>query len=349
MSTTTMSTQDTELEPIEPDKALELFIDKRKSNNRSPSTITSNRSHLGIFVDWLEEEEISNLNDLTGRDVFRYRQLREHSDGLAPASLKGQISTIRMFLKFCEEIEALPQDFHRKVDPVKLSVGEEISHVAIDEDEAEAIGQHLDRFEYASFRHVMFSLLWHTDMRTGALHSLDVDDVRWEDRALRLRHRPKTGTTLKNEERSDRMVAIGSGLLQVIDDWLTHNRPDTTDEYGREPLITSSHGRMSKSNIRQTVYAITRPCYYRDECPHGRETTYEGCEATRYEHAGKCPTSVAPHAIRKGALTKDLADDIPIETLSERADVTPRVLRQHYDTRTEKTKMEQRREILDLD
>lgn len=48
-------------------------------------------------------------------------------------------------------------------------------------------------------------------------------------------------------------------------------------------------------------------------------------------------------------MTRDLSDDIPIETLSERADVTPRVLRQHYDKRSEKQKMEQRRNILDLD
>ena len=344
-----MSTQTNELEPIEPTDALELFIDKRKSNNRSPSTITSNRSHLGIFVEWLYDQGIRDMNDLTGRDVFKYRQKREHEDGLAPASLKGQISTIRMFLRFCEEIEALPQDFHRRVDPVNLSVGEEISDVAIDVEEAKTILEYLERFEYASFRHVTFALLWHTDMRTGALHSLDVGDIQWDDQALRLRHRPETGTTLKNEERSERMVALGSELLQIVDDWLTHSRPDTIDEYGREPLIASQQGRMHKSNIRQAIYAITRPCYYQDSCPHGRDPTKESCEAIPYGEAGKCPTSVAPHAIRKGSLTRDLADDIPIETLSERADVTPRVLRQHYDIRTEKTKMEQRRDILNLD
>lgn len=344
-----MSTHNSELKPIKPSDVLALFIDKRKSNNRAPSTIVSNRSHLRLFVEWLQEQGISNLNELSGRDVFRYRQKRENADGLAPASLKGQISTIRVYLQFAEEIEALPQDFHRKVDPVKLSVGEEISDVAIDTEEAEAIEEYLEAFEYASFRHVTFVLFWHTDMRTGALHSLDVDDVRWEDRALRLRHRPKTGTTLKNEERSERMVAVSSPTLELLDDWLTHNRPDSTDEYGRAPLIASGHGRMSKSNIRQATYAITRPCYYQGECPHGREPTSDGCEATDYEEAAKCPTSVAPHAIRKGSLTRDLADDIPIETLSERADVTPRVLRQHYDTRTEKTKMEQRRDVLGLD
>ena len=112
-----MSTHIDELDPIEPREALELFMDKRRSNNRAPSTLTSNRSHLSIFIEWLEGQGLTNLNELTGRDVFQYRQKREHEDGLAPASLKGQISTIRMFLRFCAEIEALPQDFHRKVDP----------------------------------------------------------------------------------------------------------------------------------------------------------------------------------------------------------------------------------------
>lgn len=344
-----MSTQDTELESIDPSTALQMFIQKRKSNNRSPSTIQSNRSHLSIFIDWLQSEGITDMNELTGRTVFRYRQKREHDDGLAPASLKGQISTIRVFLQFCEEIEALPRDFHRKVDPVKLSIGEEVSDVVIDIEEAETITEYLSQYEYASFRHVTFELLWHTDMRTGAIHSLDVGDVRWDDRSLRLRHRPQTGTRLKNEERSERMIALSSEVLQLLDDWLTHHHPDVTDDYGREPLIASDQGRMHKSNIRQAIYAVTRPCYYLGECPHGREPTTEACEAITYHDSGKCPSSVSPHAIRKGSLTRDLANDIPIETLSERADVSPRILRQHYDTRSEKTKMEQRRSVLGLD
>jgi hypothetical protein len=56
---------------------------------------------------------------------------------------------------------------------------------------------------------------------------------------------------------------------------------------------------------------------------------------------------VSPHAIRRGSITHSLNSDMPDKVVSDRANVSQRVIEQHYDRRTEREKMEQRREYLD--
>jgi hypothetical protein len=72
----------------------------------------------------------------------------------------------------------------------------------------------------------------------------------------------------------------------------------------------------------------------------------EECKAAIHAHASECPESVSSHAVRRGSITHHLTSDIPVEVVSARANVEKRVLDMHYDQRSERTKMEQRRRYL---
>lgn len=330
-----------DLEPLPPEEGIERFLRHREPSVR-PSTLQNARTRLNYFLAWCEEREIYNLNDLSGRDLADFVAWRR--EDIAPTTLQKQLSTIRVFLEFCADIEAVEQGLREKVHAPELPDGAESRDVHLETERAEYILEELDRYHYASRRHVVMLLLWRTGMRRGALEALDVDDLQPDEHAIELKHRPEEGTALKNGEAGERWVYLGPTVYQVVEDYLNNpDRPDVTDSYGRRPLLTTNNGRASDSTIYDTVHRATQPCRYGDgDCPHDREP--ESCEAVGSMNSpSKCPSSHSPHAIRRGRLTRDLNDDVPPEVVSERADVSLDVLYEHYDARTQREKMEVRR------
>lgn len=323
-----------------------MFLSE-KQDDLAQSTLQSYRQRLKHLIRYCDDQGIDNLNDLTGRDLYQFRIFRRDEGDLAKPSLKSQLTAVRSFIKFAERIDACHDELHRDVVLPSMKPGEYVRDNVIAVEEAERIMEYLDTFHHASFRHALFATAWETHLRTGTLYSLDVSDVLTEEQALRVEHRPDTGTRLKNGRRANRVIALSSDLLTILLDYIDHERPSVEDEYGRTPLFASQQGRMSKSNLRQTCYGVTRPCYYSGECPVGRDI--EDCRATKYEYVTDCPDSESLHAVRRGGITHQLAEDVPIDVVSDRGNVSRRVLEEHYDARDEMTRMAQRRQHLNLD
>lgn len=341
-----MSAKQNELEEIDPEQALKMYLDERESEIRQ-STIRVHRKRLRHFLNWCDENDVTNLNTLSGRDLYEYRLWREDIGDINTVTLKSNLSTLRVFVKFLERIDGVAEGLHRRISLPDMGNNEDVRNETLSAEEAEQLLSYLNKFEYASKRHIMVGILWNTAMRISSLHSLDVEDVLFEENALRLEHRPDQGTTLKNGESADRLVAVSNSLMEVIRDYIDTNRADVTDDHNRSPLIVSKQGRMLKNNIRRTIYYLTRPCFYTQECPHGREI--ETCEATSWDQSRECPSSTHPHAIRRGSITEHLLDEVPKTVVSGRADVGVETLDKHYNQMTEKERMEQRRDVLGFD
>lgn len=118
-----------------------------------------------------------------------------------------------------------------------------------------------------------------------------------------------TDTPLKNGEGGERLVALSDAVCDVLNDWIDDQRPDSTDDYGRNPLLASSQGRVHVTTIQQYAYMTTQPCFYGVACPHDRAPATCDAAVERYE-ASKCPSSVSPHAIRRGSITHWLRNDV---------------------------------------
>ena len=187
-------------------------------------------------------------------------------------------------------------ELHVKVRSPDPRPGDDVWEVILEREDAETALEYLRRYEYASLPHVTLALLWLTVMRMGAAHALDVDDYSPEDQWFAVVYPPEQGTTISHGERRGRLVALCSQLCLHLNGWHRNRRPDETDEYGREPLLTTSQGRASKSAVRSYSYPYTQPCVYGAECPHGWSP--DECEAATSDHRSKCPSIVYPHAIR---------------------------------------------------
>jgi site-specific recombinase XerD len=323
-----------------------MYLNARK-REVSKSTLDGYHYRLKHFIRWCQEVEgIDNMNTLSGRDLQRFKTWRREDGGLKPITLQGQLDALRIFIRWCGSIDAAEDGLHEKFDALmpELSKTDEQSDTIIDIEDAEMLLKYQRKFEYASRPHVIFEILWHTGIRLGALHSLDIDDYDDEAERIELKHRPKEGTPLKNGDEGERMIALNADVCRVIEDWIEHHRHEVRDQYDRRPLLTSRNGRMNTSSIRDTIYRATRPCQYADECPKGRDINE--CEATQYPNYSKCPANVSPHDIRRGSITHFLTEDIPEQVVSDRMNVGQEVLDKHYDKRSEEVKVEQRRDYL---
>ena len=83
------------LEPLDPKNGVELYLADRETEV-GKATLYSHSSRLGHFTRWCGEEDVDNLNELTGRSLHEYRLWRRNEGNLTPATEKTQMDTLRV-------------------------------------------------------------------------------------------------------------------------------------------------------------------------------------------------------------------------------------------------------------
>jgi len=317
---------------LNPQQAKTTYEESRKTDLRE-STLKSHHYRLKHFVRWCDIQGIDDVSSLTRPQIDEYANWRRDDGDLTKASMKGQMDTLRVFLRFLERIGAVEPDLHEAVPNVKMSPTEERNDRIVPADEAREILETLDRYHYASVKHVWFLLAWRTSARISSLRALDVEDYDPEDEYMYYRERE--GTKLKNGVQGERPVALSKETCSVLDDYLAQNRVEVEDKHGRKPFISSSHGRVHRNTMRRWSYQLTCPSFV-------GESTECDCN-TNSKQAYRCDDTVSPHGIRRGSITHFLREGLPEKVVSDRANVSEDVLDKHYDSRSQLEKMNQRR------
>lgn len=196
----------TDLEPLDPPTARDMYLDERR-RKLADATIQSHAYRLKQFVQWCDQDGIENLNARSGRDIHRFRVKRRNDDELATATMKGQLATLRVFLRFCASIDAVEPGLDEKI-VLPTTTADDARDELLDGDCAQRILDHLETYRYATLEHALFEVLWHTGLRIGAAVGLDVTDYDADEQFLELANRPDRGTALKNGSTSERFVAL---------------------------------------------------------------------------------------------------------------------------------------------
>nr|WP_306055370.1 site-specific integrase [Natronococcus sp. AD5] len=165
------------------------------------ATIQSHRYRLKQFVQWCERDGIDNLNELSGRDIHRFRVKRRNEDELATASMKGQLATLRMVLRFCGTINATQPGLNEKIT-LPTTTEDDARSELLNPDRAQKILEFLEQYRYARLEHALLEVLWHTGLRIGAAIGLDIKDYNSDEQYLTLVHRPEEGL-LRTAERAN--------------------------------------------------------------------------------------------------------------------------------------------------
>jgi len=169
---------DENLEPISASEAKEMYLEQRKQEV-SESTIQAHHYRLKHFVKWCEDvAHIENLNSIGGRDLQRFKTWRREDGNLNNVTMVTQLSTLRVFINWCEDIDAVASGTHDKILMPSLSKNEDRRTDMLDTESAEELIDYLRQVEFATRTHALMELLWHTGMRIGAAHSLSTSQSR---------------------------------------------------------------------------------------------------------------------------------------------------------------------------
>ena len=331
---------------VEPDIAVSDFMKERKGEV-SDSTHRNYKYTLELLVDWCERNDIEYVNSLDGYKLKQFKTWRQDHD-IGKVTLRNNLSTIRVFIKWCEDAELLPPNLHDRIAMPNLSEDEQADDTMLSTERVEHTLAYLEKYEYATIRHVLFKLIWHTGFRMGTVRAIDMEDYHSKRQFVEVRHRPETDTPLKNGGKAERQVNLSEDMCNVIDDYLSVNREPTPDAR-RQALFTTSGGRVTTNRIRKHMYIVTRPCHVTGECPHDKEMSHDksGCDAYKARFAHGCPSSMSAHPIRRASLTHHIEQDWPKEKISERGNVSVEVLNKHYDESREEQNRMNRKKYLD--
>jgi integrase len=119
-------------------------------------------------------ERVDDTSNFRGRHLHEFKKWR--AEDLKPIMLKNRLGAVRLFLQFCERLEVAPMGVNQRLALPDIGLEGEVLETILTKEDAELILDYCKRFEYATLRHALFYLLWHTGMRSSSAHALDVND-----------------------------------------------------------------------------------------------------------------------------------------------------------------------------
>lgn len=128
--------------------------------------------YLNQFCEWCEENGIGSVRDLDGSHFLEYKfHLQQR---IADSTIRNHFSTLRTFFKFCKRVDATDQnqELHKKLETPDFDKGDLSRDDMMDFDEVKKLLRYLNKFEYATAKHAMFVVFWHTGCRRGHLEVL---------------------------------------------------------------------------------------------------------------------------------------------------------------------------------
>lgn len=230
-----------ELVPTEPRAAVDKYLKHRANEDLSEKTLASHKYRLDHFVRWCDLEGIETMDELSPRDLQDFKHWRKDDGGLNNVSWHTQMTTFRVFLKWAENYEAVPTDLHERIEVPKMDPDEDARDEKFSEDRAHLILDYLEKFEYASQKHTLFALLWHTGMRIGSARAIDLRDFYPGDQYVEIHHRPESDTPLKNGEKGERPIAIAQPEVKLLNEYIENIRPVLLVSTTCTPMLCSKN------------------------------------------------------------------------------------------------------------
>lgn len=330
-----------------PKDAVEEYIVDQQGQ-RQELTLKSEKGRLSVFTSWCNEHDIESMADLQSEHLDAYFVARRERHDLARVTLRQNQNSLQGFLRWAANQQYCPRNLLNHIRVVDFTGYPNSHNHYLPPTYGNQIVEYHRENNHGSERHAMIEIGWSTGLRPSSIRSLDVDDIHYDEQYIELKHRPKTGTPLKNASKSERKVAIPEQAARAIQDWIT--RPESqkvTDNYGRRPLFPSLQGRRHQRGICNILRI--RPYQYLDVTPTDMASKGWSDGASHQSVADDCPPTVSPYDLRKSVAVRRLRNGIAVQEIASQMDCSEEVLRKWDDQMNKMAEMEHHRDGFDAE
>lgn len=150
---------------IEPEQAVEDFLAEKK-DEVAFSSWRNYKYPLKQFIEFCDGRDLEYMNEVNGYDLKKFK-LQRRATGIKEVTLKNNLSTLRTFIGWCEEAQAVEPGLNELIQLPDLDSEQASNDEFLKLEHIEGLLNHLYKFEYASMKHVTFQLIWHTCVGWG--------------------------------------------------------------------------------------------------------------------------------------------------------------------------------------
>lgn len=197
-----------------------LYLEELKLLNRSPLTIRNIKNGLGIMLEFFQDENIIDLDELNLDAMQLYQEdltyrLTKKGTPLSASTKEKYLCCMRGFLIFLHEQDYLVSDLSRKI---KLpSQPKRLPKVILDEDEVKILLDTPDTRTNDGYRNmVLLAILYNTAVRAAELASIRTEDLDLDNGYLNIR---------SGKGDKDRVVPLGKKVCYLIQNYVLIVRP----------------------------------------------------------------------------------------------------------------------------
>ena len=254
---------------------INLFILENEFKGNSKRTIKQYKSTLGYFVDYIEE---NNISEITNNTIKEYQKnlLERNFIGnelnkgkanqkISRTTVNSYMTPIRTFCNFLYDENYLDYNLFEKVNLVKKP---KKIHEILTEEQIEKVLMSFKNNELSIRNQCLFLLFVDSGLRLSETYSLNVSDVIFNSNMIKINN---------SKGFKDRLVPMSLTLKKSLYKYLTLYRiPDSMDDDAL--LLTKDKSRMTDKAVTNVIRRMKYKLNFKKFNPHMLRHTF----ATRY-------------------------------------------------------------------
>ena len=261
---------------------LEHFQEYRKQYQISKSTLKTYEKYIGKFLLFMERHGVLGISQIMVASILDYTNTFA---GYSSATSHNSLSSLRVFLRYLNELGILSEDFSEKVPHVSYRRDARIPS-AFSKEDIQRILEAVNRANPKGKRdYAMLLLASELGLRSGDIRNLTFSNLHWEKNIIELTM-GKTGKPIT----LPLLEKIGIAII----DYIKYGRPETNSD-----LVFLRHVSPIQPLSASALSAIVK-----------QYISFAGIDV-------KPGQSLSPHAMRHSLASTLLEDNIPLPVISE--------------------------------